>query len=141
MNWGYRIALFFTCFVIFMLTMVYKCVQQDFDLVSENYYAQEIAYQDRIDRLANTEQLDTKPTYKIGEQHLNIGFPSAIESGNIYCFRPSDETLDFEHVLALSKQHQYQIPLTEFTSGIYKLKVEWIQNNTNYYQEQEIFIP
>lgn len=141
MNWGYRIAIFFTCFVLFMLTMVYKCVQQDFDLVAENYYAQEIAYQDRIDRLANTAKLEKKPIYEVRESYLNIDFPFAIESGKIYCFRPSDETLDFEHLLALSEQYQYKIPLSEFTTGVYKLKVEWQQNAINYYQEKEIFIP
>ncbi|MCB9190933.1 MAG: FixH family protein [Flavobacteriales bacterium] len=53
MGWGTRITLFYGSFVAFMLFMVVMAVQQDFDLVADNYYEQEIAYQDRIDQMNN----------------------------------------------------------------------------------------
>ena len=45
MNWGNRIILVFVCFIAFILSMVTRAFQQDFDLVAEDYYAQELNYQ------------------------------------------------------------------------------------------------
>ncbi|MGB1317661.1 MAG: FixH family protein, partial [Flavobacteriales bacterium] len=53
MNWGWGISIFYGSFVVFMLGMVTLAFQQDFDLVADDYYEQEIAYQGRIDQMNN----------------------------------------------------------------------------------------
>ena len=58
MNWGNKIAIAYSSFVIFMVILVISCVKQNgIFLVSEDYYKQEIQYQDRIDNISNTRQL------------------------------------------------------------------------------------
>ena len=57
-NWGTGITIFFLSFVVFMLFMAYKCFQTDFDLVTEDYYAKELVYQETIKKLNNEKNLD-----------------------------------------------------------------------------------
>ncbi|BDS09308.1 FixH family protein [Aureispira anguillae] len=141
MNWGYRIALFFVAFITFMLFMLYKCVQQNFDLVAPDYYAKEVAFQEQINQQKNVLALAQKPTWEIGSSHLSIQFPTIPKQGKINFFRPSDKQLDFEEQLQLDDQQQQQIPLEKFQKGIYKLQLSWSDNNKDYYIEKQILIP
>ena len=47
-HWGYGIALFFTAFVVFILTAVFTSTKENIHLVTEDYYAEELAYQKRF---------------------------------------------------------------------------------------------
>src|SRR6478609_1391336 len=49
MNWGHKLTIVFVGFALLIGTLVYKCIQQKFDLVSDDYYTQELKYQDKID--------------------------------------------------------------------------------------------
>ena len=53
MNWGYKIMFVYLLFVVGMLTLVYKCTQQNTELVADNYYDQEVKYQERYNKLQN----------------------------------------------------------------------------------------
>ncbi len=58
MNWGVRITILYSSFVLFMSTMVYMCTRQHFDLVAPDYYAQELQYQKVIDGTNNTKNFE-----------------------------------------------------------------------------------
>lgn len=49
MNWGNRLVLVFAGFAALIGTMVYKAVHTKFDLVSKDYYSDELKYQEKID--------------------------------------------------------------------------------------------
>ena len=57
MNWGTKITLSFIAFVGIIITMVVISMRQDISLVAKDYYVQEIAYQDQIDRIRNNHDL------------------------------------------------------------------------------------
>lgn len=141
MNWGYRIAIFFVAFVSFMLFMLYQCVQQSFDLVAEDYYAQEVAFQNQIDQQNNVLKLTHKPTWKVEENHFKLSFPNDFTKGNIHFFRPSDKELDFGETLDIDTSQEQQIALEKFKRGIYKVQLSWSDQNEDYYIEEQIFIP
>ena len=52
-NWGTKIALSFVGFCGLMIFMTVKSFNTDFHLVTEDYYAEELQYQDHIDRVKN----------------------------------------------------------------------------------------
>lgn len=141
MNWGYKIALFFVAFVSFMLFMLYKCIQQDFDLVAPDYYAQELVYQKQIDQQNNVLELSQKPTWELQQDHFVLTFPNQLEEGQIRFFRPSDDQLDFTEALDLDAQQQQQISLNKFQKGIYKVQLSWSDQSKDYYIEKPILIP
>ena len=56
-SWGNKILIVYVAFGMFILFMVYKAVNTRYDLVSKDYYKEELRYQDRIDRLNNAAKL------------------------------------------------------------------------------------
>lgn len=141
-NWGTKIAIFYSSFVLFIIGMVIMAFNQNYDLVTEDYYAQEIAYQDRIDHQTNTNDLKESVKLFIEDRQLIIELPTLTNesvNGNISCFRPSDETKDFE--VKLIDGNRQTIPLSKFIKGKYLIKLDWTTNNQSYYDEQVIIIP
>ena len=53
LNWGNWIAVAYSVFVLFIIAMVYLAFGEKWDLVAENYYEQEIQYQDKINSIEN----------------------------------------------------------------------------------------
>ena len=58
MNWGVKIVISFVFFIGLLFGLVYISMNQDISLVSENYYEQELAYEDQIQRIKNTNNLE-----------------------------------------------------------------------------------
>tara|TARA_R110002049_G_scaffold191811_3_gene360741 strand:+ start:3803 stop:4237 length:435 start_codon:yes stop_codon:yes gene_type:complete len=141
-NWGTKIAIFYTSFVLFIIFMVVMAFSQNYDLVTEDYYAQEIAYQGRIDQQTNANNLKEKVQIAIDKQELIIKLPGEEDhtyEGTINCFRPSDETKDFD--VAITDVSAQKIPLNKFIKGKYLLKITWSAHGQSYYDEQTIIIP
>ena len=120
-NWGPGIAIGYTTFVLFIGFMVYKAFGEDFELVTEDYYAQEIKFQDKIDSKARARKLDGNLQTIVVGKNLKILFPQKEMAlkGNVNCFRPSDETKDFTETFDV-QDGTFSIPLNKFIKGKYK---------------------
>lgn len=139
MNWGKGIALVYIAFVIGMLGMVYLAISQDFDLVAEDYYEQEIAYQGRIDQMTNASNDGQKVVISKVENAYDLTFSEAVKDVKIHFFRPSDETKD----LLLEKavvESVISVASEQLTLGKYLVKVEWKANGKTYFQEQDYIV-
>ena len=68
MNWGNKIILAFTLFVIFLGVLVYRSVNNNVQLVAPDYYEQELTYQHEIDKLKNEKELKQSRRYTNGFQ-------------------------------------------------------------------------
>ncbi|MFZ8343681.1 FixH family protein, partial [Staphylococcus aureus] len=53
MNWGYKLLLAFISFALIIGILVYKSINTKYDLVSTEYYKDELRYQDKIDGSGN----------------------------------------------------------------------------------------
>lgn len=152
LNWGTGIAIGYTTFVLFIGIMVYKAFGENFELVTEDYYAQEIKFQDKIDSKSRAKKLNGNLQTIVIGNNLKILFPQKgmALKGSINCFRPSDETKDFTEMFEV-QDGTYSIPLSKFIKGKYLIKVEWSEieikgasaplGDLNYYQERTIVIP
>ena len=137
-NWGTGITIFIVLFVVSMSAMVFKASQQNVDLVTEDYYEKELAFQD----LKNKEALvlshfKEQISYKIENDKLQLIFPSKVEGeikGNIVFFKPSDASLD-QSVDFTSESKVLVYPLALFLTGMYKLRIEWQNAGNAYYSE------
>lgn len=136
MNWGKSILLFYSLFVIALLAMVYFSFTQDVNLVAEDYYQQEIAYEDQITRIKNTESLVEKPTVVLKNTYVEITFPKDLNpKGVVLFFRPSDSSKDRRVPLALGANGTQQIDFSTQLAGLWKAKLTWKQGEKEYYQE------
>ncbi len=140
MNWGKGIVVSFVLFAIFIGTLVTVCVRQDVNLVSKNYYSEELAYQLQIDRLNNTTKLESKPTIKVVGRAIEVQFNqfNVLDKGEINLFRPSDVSLDKRFKLINSDGTTQQFDVSSLQGGMYRVKMNWSMNGKEYYMEDMI---
>ena len=142
-NWGTGIFIFFVIFVIFMLTMVYLSSQQKSELVTEDYYENELAFKEIIKKEARTAKLSEKLSWQIINKQLIIQFPrevGEIITGEITFFKPSNQN-DDKKISFQTSSNNYSIDVSKFFSGMYQLKIDWSANNIEYYNEEVIDLP
>ena len=139
MGWGWRIALFYGTFVVFMIGMVIMSFRQDFDLVADDYYEQEIAYQGRIDQLTNAKDDQQKVKVSNADGMIKLSFASPAEEVKVHFFRPSDDTMDLK-VEEASVESELSVPVGKFSKGKYLVNVQWNNNGKTYFQENDLFI-
>ena len=112
-NWGWKIALLYSGFVCFMLFLGYKASKEKVELVSANYYDEELKYQNHINKIALTDSLHAKPEWQVNGDKIAMLFPenSSNENikGNIHFYCPSDEKRDFDIPFTAAPQKQLSI--------------------------------
>ena len=140
MNWGKWIVLSFVLFAAFIGVLVTVCVRQEVNLVSKNYYTEELAYQQQIERINNASHLSEKPRIKIVDHMIEIQFDefNTLEKGELKLFRPSDVRLDKQFALQSSVGTTQQFDARELTTGMYRLKMQWSMKGKEYYIEETI---
>ena len=111
-NWGTGIVLAFVGFIAFIMYFIISMNvndKYDHDLVSEDYYGEELKYQADIDKLKNAKTLETNISYLKTNEGLKIIFPEDIDyteiAGKLFLYRPSNKQLDFETALSLSNPY------------------------------------
>ena len=140
LNWGIKIALWYGGFVIFILIMVSLAMNQKVDLVAKDYYEQELQYQGKINKIRTTLALSEPLTWQVNQDKLVLKFPKQFKNetikGTVYFFRPSDETMDARINFAVTGLSRSACLNTgNLTQGLYKIQIDWIVNNENYYNE------
>ncbi|MEM7551982.1 MAG: FixH family protein [Bacteroidota bacterium] len=141
MNWGKGIALSFILFAGFIMFMVVKCFQQDFHLVTEEYYREEVNYQQRIEERNNLKRLDEELQITSGNGFVKIDFPTAKAEGKIAFYRPNNSVLDKNYEIKLAEGNSYQnIDKAELLQGRYRVKVSWTDGTDDFFGEKLIYI-
>lgn len=144
MSWGNRVIVILVLFILGMGVMVYISFQQTNEMIDDNYYEKELAYQGIIDAQKNLLNLKEPVTFNSRVDSLQIQFPKIatnnIETGNIEFIRASNKALDKVVPIAVNSDGILSISKTEFLKGLYKVRIKWDNNGVNYYHEQDIII-
>ena len=140
MNWGKGIAIAMTAFIIFIVVLVVGFFSHSVDLESDDYYQQEIAYDDEIVALNNANNLEHKPTISITETHLVIEFHNELEFTNaqVYLQRPDSEEMD--QIIPIENTKIMTIPLTSLIKGVYNVELFFITGGKNCLHKEQIYI-
>ena len=113
----------------------------DHDLVTDDYYKEELEYQKEIDKLNNANSLDENISYRRTDNGLLILFPSNMDhnqiSGKLFLYRPSNKHLDFETILSLSEP-QMLIPENRLLDGRWNIKIDWKYKGNSYLYKESI---
>ena len=83
-NWGTKLTIVFIIFAGSMSYMVYQCIKTPVDLVSAEYYKEEIAYQQVIDGNTNANSLTTKVELQQSGNSIIVHLPEQLK--NQTCF-------------------------------------------------------
>lgn len=143
-NWGTGVLLAFVGFISFILYFIITMNMNnkyDHDLVSEDYYADELQYQNDINKLENSKTLKTNLSYIKSAEGLIIQFPKRFNyktiTGKVFLYRPSNKQLDFETVISLSSSHLL-IPDKRLVDGRWNIKIDWQYNGQSYLFKESI---
>lgn len=141
MNWGHGIALFFGVFVVCMVSLVVVCMRQDdLHLVTQDYYQEEIQYQQQIDKMANARGLDYNIfIFDAKVKTLALNLPQGAV-GTLHLFRPSDARLDQKFPVNLGSEKKFFLDLKNLKPGYWKMLLTWEEGGKSYYKEQKINI-
>ncbi|GAB2628635.1 FixH family protein [Belliella aquatica] len=141
MDWGKGIVIVIAVFVLFMAGLVTICVKQDdIHLVTQNYYEEEIKYQDQIDKIVNAHNLDYEVlAYNTQLKRVVMNLPVG-SKGTVHLFRPSDARLDQKIDFQLLNVEENYIDVKDLKAGYWKVKLTWEENGVAYYEEKKINI-
>ncbi|MEM9920295.1 MAG: FixH family protein [Bacteroidota bacterium] len=142
LNWGWSIAIFYTFFVVVMVSMVVRASQHKPNLVVENYYEEDLRYQSHYNKVQNQQALldELSIQYTAEEEELALTFPQdhTSASGIIHFFRPSNKYEDVKIAIRLDESGQMHIPVTKLKRGLWRIKVDWEANGAQYFKEESI---
>lgn len=141
MDWGKGIVITLILFVSMMVGLVIICVKQDdIHLVTQNYYEEEIKYQDKIDQMVNANSLDYKVmVYDSQLKKVDLKLPVG-SKGILHFFRPSDARLDQKITFDVINLNTNGFDLTSLKPGYWRVKLTWSENGVDYFHEEKINI-
>ena len=143
-NWGTAIVIAFAAFIGFIMYFVINMNtndKYDHDLVTEDYYKEELEYQKTIDKENNAKALDENISWRKTDEGLVLSFPKSLTAkkiqGTVFLYRPSNKQFDFESKISLSN-HNLLIPDNRLLDGRWNIKVDWKYNGKSYLYKKEI---
>ena len=142
-NWGHKIILVFVLFVSLIATLVYKSVHTNFELVTKEYYKDELVYQRVIDGTNNANKLGGITTVRSDQQYVNLQLPEEMKheelTGNIWFYCAANANKDRRFDLKPDASGKQAFALDEFHAGNYLVKVQWEKKDgQQFYSEQNL---
>lgn len=141
MSIGKWIVVAFVLFAGFIGTLVTVCVKQDINLVSKDYYQQELAYQNQVERISNTLSMENKPTVQVYNGNvIEIHFTKddSITKGTMELFCPSDPSMDRSFNLVPLAGNSRRVEVSSLKKGMYRAKIYWENSGKQFYYEEVI---
>ncbi|MBT8267561.1 MAG: FixH family protein [Bacteroidia bacterium] len=143
-NWGTSIVIAFIGFISFIMYFVITVntdEKYDYDLVTDEYYKEELRYQTTIDKEKNSKALKQNVTWQKTEKGMLITFPDTFDykhiTGKLFLYRPSNRQLDFEIPISLSS-YNLLIPDNRMLDGRWNIYVDWEYQNMSYLFKEEL---
>lgn len=136
-------AALYTGFALMILTFVVIYTQWDLHLVTSDYYKQEIAYQEVIDKKANSKTLSGDVHFRWDEtkQQVVIDFPEEISTAEVkvQVYRPSDSELDVNDELTASNGLAY-VETGALKHGLWRVNIDWKAGGKDYFNEGVLIV-
>lgn len=144
--WPLGIILTFIVFISGTVGLIVMAATQRVDLISGNYYEQEIKYQSRIDSLSRAQQLGTNASIvydlalkriliTLPEEHVDVGV-----TGRVELYRPSMAGLDRQIPLDMKDNNVQSIDASELQRGLWRVRAIWTVNKTEFALDQKIVV-
>lgn len=143
-SWGKSIVLAFIIFIGLVSWALIKSFGVQIDLVTPNYYEEELKYEDRITEIKAGQEFADEISFKAKEDGLHIQFPKQWEQvsieGKIKMYRPNDAKKDFEIPIAFNQERMQIIPGSKLLNGAWTVKLSWTEAGRKFYLEKNVFL-
>lgn len=146
LNWGHKITITYMLFVILIGFLVYKSMQEKFELTSADYYDKAVHYNEQYTGMKNMQQFDRKLSlaYSPADSVFVVVYPEIPEqqffTGELLFFKPDDATCDFKIPVRHDAAFVQEVKNIKGRKGLWILKASLQYKGTNCYDEQRILI-
>ncbi len=143
-NWGTGLVIALSLFIAFILFFVITMMtdkEYDHDLVVEEYYKQEVGFQDELNAEKNAMESPFKVRVEESTAGIDLVFPeeiaNAMQNSKVYFYRVSDKNMDFEKEIVLIN-NRMQIPAKQVIPGRWDITVQWQKDGKTYITKEKI---
>ena len=143
--WPVGLVIFFIIFISYIAGFIVFACRQQMDLVRDDYYDQEIRFQQQIDRVKRTNPVlaNAGIDYDRATDAVTVSLPSVKQSdvaGTVSFYRPSDAALDSNVQLGLDAAGHQTVVVSTMRAGLWKVRVQWTAGGQDYFYEKPIVI-
>lgn len=140
LTWGHWITAAIIAFMSFIIYIVVQTFQLNADLVQDDFYEQEIRFNDKKKMIHNYKNLGQTIAVTATESGVEIVFPETLKnaSGLIQFYRPDDKKLDREFDIELMADRTQILEYKNFREGKYEVNIEFTANTTPYLHQSSI---
>jgi hypothetical protein len=144
--WPLGVILAFVLFAAGTASLIVLACTRKADLVSDDYYEQELHYQTRIDSLDRAKRLPSPAAvnYDSNSHRLTIRLPAdhpgSKPTGQIQLYRPSAVSLDRSYPLAPDTNGFQSLDLSGLPNGLWKTRLLWTVDDKEYCLDGRIVI-
>lgn len=143
--WPIAIIAAFILFGGSVIAAVVKSFGEDVSLVSSDYYAKEIAYQDQINTEILTKQLKKEVKSEVDPSGEKMVFQFPIDTldpkpvkGEILFFRPSSAGEDWSTEVKPDGNGRQEVSLAGKMKGMWRVQTRWSEGSLEFYTESQI---
>lgn len=144
LTWGAGLVVVFLIFAAGILTMVVISMSRDVDLVTEDYYQQELRHEQQIESEKRSNALGDGMHITHSASSTTITLPPECNPdsvrGTLTFYRPADRRKDFVVAIKLDSARSQHISTTELAKGLWRVKARWTLNGEAYYREEPLII-
>lgn len=144
MNWGHKIAIVIVIFLVGMVSMVYFALQQTNEMIDDQYYQKEMAYQQVIDAQQNLQDIsdDNLVSQTMYEMVFTLptGTYEKLEKGNIELIRNDSKSKDVQLAIVPNGSNRRVIAKSTLSKGIYKARIRWTSDKKEFYKEESVYV-
>jgi len=145
--WPLGITLTLILFTAGTAGLVVMAASNRVDLVSRDYYDQEIRFQEHIDRVKRTHEqgADAHVSFDAASRSVIVALPAQQigrpASGRIQLYRPAASELDRELVFQPDTAGAQTIDAAGLSAGAWKVRLSWTCDRQDYFTEVKVVIP
>ena len=144
LSWGTGIIITTAIFMMISVGTTIFFMNQDVDLVADNYYERELKYQKHIGKLQETNDLHADVDIQFSDKSIILEFPKqhlgSKISGEIVLYRPSSAGKDRKLAIALNSGGTQQVQTDQMTRGLWTVKISWQSGSNRFYSEKNIMV-
>ncbi len=143
-SWGVGITITIIVFTVVSVAFIFFAFSQDVNLVTDDYYARELAYEDQIQKIKRTKELPEQLNIAVDNNYIYLQFPKMFDKdsikGTILLYRPASRHKDAVYSITPNDSNLVVIPTDTLIEGMWRIKVEWNANDTSYYNEKIVMV-
>ena len=141
LNWGFKITLLYSVFAVGIIFLVVASSRQQIDLVSADYYKQEVGYQKVIDASKNQAALTAPVVIHANSYTVIFDLPAELRgkevTANIDFYSPVNKEWDRNFKVTTS-ENSISIGRDKLEAKNYTIKISYTVDGKDYYQESAI---